>query len=429
MLQIAYWWNPLVWLAGARIRNLREQAVDDAVVLALKQDADSYALTLLDIAKRALNRPLASLGLIGILESHSALAKRIERLIRLTPPKRSGLTAFSILGIVIFGAIAIPAGQPPAAPAPILVSATANPEQLRPIVSAQNAINDQQPHIRLDAKFVELSSFDPASEPPESPLHVLPRDIGTVSTNPLTVDSKAVAALLAKFEQPENMRLTYSSTSSNTCIVDTNSQKGLMRRVNDVYGDVTSLPPVHVVNGNQAHLAAENQATIVTGVKISIAPDPYSTNMQTSCCYLTEPLTFGHTLDIVPKLQKDGRTIALDVQSHVVNNLGYDKQTKEEQIHFSAPGGEPLTAEHPFPRFQVREMFGQAVVPNGQTLLLGGPVSYTTVKIVDEVPYLRSIPLLGNLFWQRESVSKQKRHLFVLVTATLVDFQGNPVQP
>ena len=62
LLQIFYWWHPLVWLANARIRRVREEAVDDAVMLALRDEAEAYAPTLLEVAKLALNRPLASLG-------------------------------------------------------------------------------------------------------------------------------------------------------------------------------------------------------------------------------------------------------------------------------------------------------------------------------------------------------------------------------
>ena len=41
LLQIFYWWHPLVWLANARIRRVREEAVDDAVMLALRDEARS----------------------------------------------------------------------------------------------------------------------------------------------------------------------------------------------------------------------------------------------------------------------------------------------------------------------------------------------------------------------------------------------------
>jgi beta-lactamase regulating signal transducer with metallopeptidase domain/type II secretory pathway component GspD/PulD (secretin) len=113
LLQIFYWWHPLLWLANARIRRVREEAVDDAVMLALRDDAEIYAPTLLEVAKLAFNRPLASLGLVGILESRSALRQRIERLVDFNAPKKAGLTIVSILGILVFSAVALPMGEPP----------------------------------------------------------------------------------------------------------------------------------------------------------------------------------------------------------------------------------------------------------------------------------------------------------------------------
>jgi len=113
LLQIFYWWHPLVWLANARIRRVREEAVDDAVMLALRDEAESYASTLLEVAKLALNRPLASLGLVGIMESRHALRQRIERLVDFRPPRKAGLTLVSLLGILAFTAVAVPMGGAP----------------------------------------------------------------------------------------------------------------------------------------------------------------------------------------------------------------------------------------------------------------------------------------------------------------------------
>ena len=113
LLQIVYWWHPLLWLANARIRRAREEAVDDAVMLALRDDAEIYAPTLLEVAKLAFNRPLASLGLVGILESRSALRQRIERLVNFHAPRKAGLTLVSILGILAFTAVALPMGEAP----------------------------------------------------------------------------------------------------------------------------------------------------------------------------------------------------------------------------------------------------------------------------------------------------------------------------
>jgi len=93
---------------------VREEAVDDAVMLALNEDAETYAPTLLEVAKLALPRPLASLGLVGILESRSSLRQRIERLMDFRPPRKAGLTLGSALAVLGFAALAVPMGQAPA---------------------------------------------------------------------------------------------------------------------------------------------------------------------------------------------------------------------------------------------------------------------------------------------------------------------------
>ena len=113
-MQILYWWHPLLWLANARIRRVREEAVDDAVMLALNEEAETYAPTLLEVAKLSLHRPLASLGLVGILESRSSLRQRIERLLDFRPPRKAGLTLGSALAVLGFAALAVPMGEAPA---------------------------------------------------------------------------------------------------------------------------------------------------------------------------------------------------------------------------------------------------------------------------------------------------------------------------
>ena len=114
LLQIVFWWHPLLWFANAQIRRVREEAVDDAVMLALRSEADVYAPTLLEVAKVAFQRPRTGLALIGILESRSALAHRIDRLMNFKPPRRAGLSLVPLLGIATFAAVAVPMGEGPA---------------------------------------------------------------------------------------------------------------------------------------------------------------------------------------------------------------------------------------------------------------------------------------------------------------------------
>ena len=57
VLQIVYFYNPFVWLANAMVRRVREQAVDEMVLVTLRQEAKSYSNTLIDIAEMAFWKP------------------------------------------------------------------------------------------------------------------------------------------------------------------------------------------------------------------------------------------------------------------------------------------------------------------------------------------------------------------------------------
>ena len=56
-LQIFYFYNPLLWIANVIVRRIREQAVDETVLFHLGEKADTYSMTLVDIAEIAFARP------------------------------------------------------------------------------------------------------------------------------------------------------------------------------------------------------------------------------------------------------------------------------------------------------------------------------------------------------------------------------------
>lgn len=154
LLQIIYWWHPLVWLVNSRIRRVREEAVDDAVMLALSHEADIYAPTLLEVAKLAFRRPLVSLGLIGIIESRSALRQRIERIVNFDPPRKAGLTFISFCGIFMFSAIALPMGQGPAPAESQTAPLSAGPTQ------PESAPAKNPPSILIQAEIYQMPMND-----------------------------------------------------------------------------------------------------------------------------------------------------------------------------------------------------------------------------------------------------------------------------
>ncbi|MBW7989412.1 MAG: PDZ domain-containing protein, partial [Planctomycetes bacterium] len=114
ILQIVHFYNPLVWIANAMVRRVREQAVDEMVLVTLKPDTNSYSNMLIDIAEMAFWRPKFSLRLISVVESKKALERRINHMLNRPVPKSSKLGYLGLVAIVVIGAIILPMGHNPA---------------------------------------------------------------------------------------------------------------------------------------------------------------------------------------------------------------------------------------------------------------------------------------------------------------------------
>jgi beta-lactamase regulating signal transducer with metallopeptidase domain len=108
VLQILYFYNPLLWIANSIIRRIREQAVDEMVLVAMGENAQQYPQTLVSVAKLAFKRPALSLRLIGVVESKSALASRIKRILARPIPKSTKLGILGLLAVIILAVILLP---------------------------------------------------------------------------------------------------------------------------------------------------------------------------------------------------------------------------------------------------------------------------------------------------------------------------------
>ncbi|MFH1614635.1 MAG: M56 family metallopeptidase [Planctomycetota bacterium] len=108
ILQIAYFYNPLLWMANAIIRKVREQAVDEMVLVAMGERAEDYPETLLNISRLTFSRPALSLRLIGVVESKKALSGRIKHILSRPFPKTAKLGFVGLLAIIITASILLP---------------------------------------------------------------------------------------------------------------------------------------------------------------------------------------------------------------------------------------------------------------------------------------------------------------------------------
>jgi|GEM_PF-3374424 len=121
-LQVVYFYNPLVWLASAIVRRVREQAVDEMVLVALGAEARSYGNTLIDIAEMAFLRPSPALRLIGVAESRKSLEGRIKHMMTRPIPKSARVGILGVFVVTAVGAILLPMAQAAVEPQPRFIA-------------------------------------------------------------------------------------------------------------------------------------------------------------------------------------------------------------------------------------------------------------------------------------------------------------------
>jgi beta-lactamase regulating signal transducer with metallopeptidase domain len=104
-LQLVHWFNPLVWLAFARLRADRELACDElALVCAGDQVGESYGETVIKLLE-GLSRPATIPGLVGILEDKRQMRRRISMIANFRKPGRWSVLAALLIAVVAAAAL------------------------------------------------------------------------------------------------------------------------------------------------------------------------------------------------------------------------------------------------------------------------------------------------------------------------------------
>ncbi len=142
--------------------------------------------------------------------------------------------------------------------------------------------------------------------------------------------------------------------------------------------------------------ANQKQATIMQGVEI-----PY----QQSASSGATSISFKNAvlqLQVTPQITPDNRIILdLDVRDDEVGQVVVES------------GGVNV------PAIDTREVTTQVLVNDGQTVVLGGILTTQSSNAVNQVPWLGSIPLLGNLF-KNTNRTNNKDELLIFVTPKII---------
>ncbi len=166
-------------------------------------------------------------------------------------------------------------------------------------------------------------------------------------------------------------------------------------------GQVTTL------SERQAQISVTEVKTIVTG---------FSTNKNGAVAPEVQPTPLGPVFDVLPTVTSDGASIRLEVIPTFTEFVGYDTNTAAQLIP-TIVNGETNSAMLPLPIFRMKQATHSAVVPDGQTLILG---NFTVTEIAKQP---------NGEMRTTDVTSTQTNLLFILVTPTIIDPAGNRAKP
>lgn len=152
--------------------------------------------------------------------------------------------------------------------------------------------------------------------------------------------------------------------------------------------DLLSMPTVVTREGQMAQ--------IEVGDKFQYSVEPQSDSDSTE-------VTLGVSSHVRAKPAADGKTLALDVLAEVKELVGYHQD--ESGIKR--------------PVIDTRRLGTSVNLPVGETIVFGGLISDAQQEVVDKVPLLGDIPILGHLFKSHQTM-RFKRELIVMATPTMI---------
>ena len=137
----------------------------------------------------------------------------------------------------------------------------------------------------------------------------------------------------------------------------------------------------------------------------------------------------GVILQVVPEVSEDGQMISLQLNPQIISEPEWEDYGFEYPKGVADADGNMETYHIAMrqPLFKIRSINTKVAIYNGATVVMGGMITEERVEVVDKVPVLGDIPLIGRLF--RSTYEKsEKRNLLIFVTARMVDPAGRTVR-
>ena len=211
-------------------------------------------------------------------------------------------------------------------------------QDLDVIESVIASLNTAPPQVNIKAKFVEITREDGQAL-------IYDWYLGNFATNAQDLPGGVWDWAARQLTNAHNIRVTTTLRTNLMGILSEAQARVVFRALeqrSDV--DVLSAPEVTTMSGRQARVSITETHRVV------ISSDPQA----------SETIESGPILDIVPTVLADGFTVQLTVAASVTEFLDYEPTVTSDK------------AAVPTPRFRHQQIKTQALVWDGQTVLLGG---------------------------------------------------------
>ncbi len=133
-------------------------------------------------------------------------------------------------------------------------------------------------------------------------------------------------------------------------------------------------------------------------------------------------ITSGAELNVLASISGDGKHIVLALNPRVNTDVQLVSYATLRDI-----GADGQTANRVFdirlPQYRTQELSTRVVVNSGETVVMGGVLERERTTMVEAVPILGNLPVIGAAFRRRTEVDKP-RYLLIFVTATLLSESG-----
>ena len=194
LLRAIYWFNPLIWIACARLRAESERACDDEV-LTSGIEAPTYATHLVELARLLKSENAPHVPAPAIARS-SSLERRVTAMLDggMTRTRATRVGRLMTIGALLTFSVALAAAQT----GPVTLSGSVTDPTGAPVPGAAVTLTNERTQAKFEVKSDQSGQF---------------------SFVPLPADTYALAASLPGFKKtPENVILTGKSVKRDVAL-------------------------------------------------------------------------------------------------------------------------------------------------------------------------------------------------------------------